>query len=138
MTISRWLWLLALKQFVFFLANQTLRSNKVANNTLLRNSSEKEIMDKNNGIGTICQDYCQWLIAQSIVTIDNKGNTVSKHKHKVSTQKQYISGTIKFLEKKYNNIEMSKESKRNESEIWDSEMKMWHDIKHRLYLFQLD
>ena len=24
---------------------------------------------------------------------------------------------------------MSKESKRNESEIWDSEMKMWHGIK---------
>ena len=35
-------------------------------------------MDKNNGIETICQDYCQCLIAQSIVTIDDEGNNVSK------------------------------------------------------------
>ena len=49
------------------------------------------------------------------VTIDDEGNTVSKAKHKVDTQKQYISWTIKFLEKKYENIEMLKESKRKES-----------------------
>ena len=28
------------------------------NNTLLQNISEKEIMDKDNGIETICPDYC--------------------------------------------------------------------------------
>ena len=72
-------------------------------------------MNKNNGIETICQDYCQQLITQSIVTIDDEGNNVSKPKYKVGTQKQYISGTIKFLEKKYKNKEMLKESKRNES-----------------------
>ena len=86
-------------------------------------------MDKNNGIETICQDYCQWLIAQSIVTIDCEGNTISNPKHKVGTQKQYIGGTITFLEKKYKNIEMLKEPKRNESGTWYSEMKMGHDMK---------
>ena len=55
------------------------------------------------------------MIAQSIVTIDNEGNNVSKPKLKVGTQKQYISGTIIFLKKKYKSIEMLKESKRNES-----------------------
>ena len=35
--------------------------------------------------------------------------------HKVGTQKQWIGGTIKYLEKKYTNIEMLKESKKNES-----------------------
>ena len=58
-----------------------------ANNILLQNISEKEIMDKNNGIETLCQDYGQWLIAQSIKTIDDEGNCVSKPKHKVGTQK---------------------------------------------------
>ena len=57
------------------------------NNTLLQNILEKEIMDRNNGIQTICQDYCQLLIAQSIVTIYDEGNNVSKLKHKVGTQK---------------------------------------------------
>ena len=37
------------------------------NNTLLQNISEKEILDKVNGIESICQDYCKWLISQSIV-----------------------------------------------------------------------
>ena len=69
------------------------------------------------------------MIIQSIVTIDDEGNNVSKPKYKVGTQKQYISGTIKFLEKKYKNIEILKESKRNESETWYSEMKMRYDMK---------
>ena len=60
------------------------------NNTLLHNISEKEIIDKVNGIEMICQEYCQWMIVQSFLTIDDEGNTVSKPKHKVSTQKQYI------------------------------------------------
>ena len=111
----------AMNNFNMF-ANET-------NNTLLQNISEKEILDKVNGIESICQDYCQWLISQSIVTIDDGGNTISKPKHKVGTQKQYIGGTIKFLEKKYKNIEMLKESKRNESGTWYSEMKMGHDMK---------
>ena len=55
------------------------------------------------------------MIAQSIEAIDDEGNNMSKSKHKVGNQKQYISGTIKFLENKYENIEMLKESKRNES-----------------------
>ena len=86
-------------------------------------------MDKNNGKETICQDYCQWLIVQSIVTINDEGNNLSKPKHKVSTQKQYISGTINYFEKKYKSIEILKESKRNESGTWYSEMKMGHDMK---------
>ena len=64
------------------------------------------------------------MIAQSIVTIDCEGNTVSNPKHKMDTQKQYINGSIKFLEKKFKNIEILKESKRNESGIWYSDMKM--------------
>ena len=43
---------------------------------------------------------------QYIVTIYDEGNSVSKPKHKVGTQKQCLSGTIKCLEKKFKNIEM--------------------------------
>ena len=53
------------------------------NNTLIQNISEKEIMGKNNSIETICENCCQWWIAQSIVTIDDEGNNASKYKHKV-------------------------------------------------------
>ena len=59
-----------------FIAHNTAMNNfnlvaDETNNTLLQNILEKEIMYKNNGIETICQDYCQWLIVQSIETIDD-------------------------------------------------------------------
>ena len=85
--------------------NLNLFTNKT-NNILLQNISEKEMFDKVNGIVTMFQYYCQWLIVQYIVTIYDEGNSVSKPKHKVATQKQYLSGTIKCLEKKFKNIEM--------------------------------
>ena len=47
----------------------------------------------------------------------------------MDTQKQYINGSIKFLEKKFKNIEMLKESNRNESVTWYSEMKIGRDMK---------
>ena len=83
------------------------------NNSLLQNISEKEILDKVNGTETMFQDYYQWLIVQSIVPIDDEANIVSKTKHKLSTQRQYLSETIKFLKKKFKSIEMIKETKRN-------------------------
>ena len=55
---------------------------------------------------------------------DHSGNSFFGCKS--PTQKQYISGSIKFLEKKFKNIEMLKESKRNESGTWYSDMKMGH------------
>ena len=99
------------------------------NNILLQNISEKENLDKVNGIETICQDYFQWLIVQSIVAIDDEGNTFSKPQHKVGTHKQYTGGSIKILEKKFKNIGMLKESKRNTSGTWYSKLKMRHGMK---------
>ena len=75
------------------------------NNILLQIISEKEMLDKANGIETMFQDYYQSLIVQSIVIIDDEGNSVSKPKHKVGTHKQYLSGTIKFLKKTFKNME---------------------------------
>ena len=52
---------------------------------------------------------------------------MSRSKHKVGTQKEGLSGTIKFLEKvqKYRNVKGNE----NESGSWNSELKIGHEMK---------
>ena len=74
-------------------------------------------------------DHISRLLSMTIVAIDEEKNNVSKPNTQVGTMKQYISGKIKFLEKRYKNIEILKERKRSEYRSWYSELKIKCEMK---------